>query len=417
MKVKPLKYFAVPLLLLSQMQTSLADSDSQPSYGDNFLLGDWGGSRTSMAEKGYEFEFIYTADFYNLDYFDSNTGQQEKKTVDLNNTDVTLTIDAEKAFGMNGTTFFLYILGNNGMEPTGEYVGDTQGFDNIEAPSIWKIQEAWYQKSFADDKFSLLFGLWDLNSEFDVIETAGVFSGSSHGVGPDFSQSGENGPSIFPATSLTLRTAFNFTDQIYGQFAILDGVPGDPAEADNNARIKLDADDGYLTVMEFGHAAKDEDRYHRFSFGFWAYTKATRDDIAAGNDIKNNGAYISIDSNLLQESSDSAQGLNGFLRYGFAEDEINDIKTYNGAGLVYTGMIPGRNDDQLALGIAIANPTDSFKSGEPAAESEVAIELAYYAQVTPWLAVKPDIQWIKNPGMVNNKAKATVIGVRFELSL
>jgi porin len=48
-------------------------------------------------------------------------------------------------------------------------------------------------------------GLYDLNSEFDVIEAAALFLNPSHGIGPDFAQSGRNGPSIFPVTSLAIR--------------------------------------------------------------------------------------------------------------------------------------------------------------------------------------------------------------------
>lgn len=416
MKVKSLSRFALPFLLLSPFQLALAD---HPDYSDNFLLGDWGETRTNMADKGYEFEFIFTSDIYNLNY-DAGTGKNVSKNIDLNNTDITLTIDGEKAFGLNGATFFAYILADSGIDPSGEYIGDAQTFSNIESPNFVHLHELWYQQSFAEEKASVLFGLYDLNSEFDVIETGGLFSSSSHGIGPDFSQSGQNGPSIFPAVSLSLRGLYNITDQVYIQAVILDAVPGDgnTDSNENRAVIKLDSTDGYLTVAEFGHVSRDDESYHKYSIGFWGYTKAKKEDIDAGNNIKNKGVYMAADANIFQEAEDSTQGLNGFIRYGFAEDKINKFKTYNGAGLAYTGLIPGRDEDQLGLAIAIVNPTDSFKTGNPGvAAPETAIELNYFTQITPWLALKPDIQWIKNPGMLNNKSQATVIGMRIELSL
>lgn len=417
MIVKSLFRFVIPFLFFTPFYLAQADEGGNESYADDFLLGDWEGTRSSLADKGIEFEFIFTADFYNLDYYSDTTGKSEKENVDLNNTDITVTIDGEKAFDLKDSTFFMYILGDGGDDPSGEFVGDTQGFDNIESPDTIKIHELWYQQNFDDDKFSLLFGLYDLNSEFDVIETAGLFSGSSHGVGPDLSQSGESGPSIFPAVSLALRGLYNITDNAYVQAVILDGVPGDPDDPDNkNAAIKLKSTDGYLATIEVGHVSSEGDSYQKFSLGFWSYTKATQDNIAAGDDIKNRGAYASADANVYQESGDPAQGLNVFIRYGFAEDKINEVKTYSGAGVVYTGLIPGRDEDQFGIGVAIVNPTDSFKSGESAAEAETAIEISYYAQITPWLGIKPDIQFIENPGMVNNKADATVAGIRVEVS-
>ncbi|MFV1982664.1 MAG: carbohydrate porin [Thiohalomonadales bacterium] len=417
MKVRSLTRFVLPFLISSPFNFIQADETAGAPYGDNFLIGDWGGARTSLADKGYEFEFIYTQDFYYLDYSDDNLLAQ-KRTVYLNNSDITMTIDAEKAWGLGGATFFFYVLGTGGDNPS-DFVGDVQTFNNIDSPDAWKLHEIWYQQSFLDDKYSMLFGLYDLNSEFDVTETAGLFSGSSHGIGPDFSQSGAAGPSIFPVVSLALRGLVNVTDQTYLQGVVLDGVPGDPNDPNKrNANITLDSTDGVLMNVEIGHVSKDDDRFHKFALGFWGYSKGKFDkETGLAEDTKNQGAYASADGMIFQEGNDSTQGLNAFIRYGFAEDKVNDVKTYNGGGLVYTGLFPGRDEDQFGLGIAIANPTNSFKSANPAADSETAIELSYFMQISPWFAIKPDVQWITHPGMFNSKPDATVIGVRMELSL
>lgn len=77
---------------------------------------------------------------------------------------------------------------------------------SIDADNTWKIYEAWFQQKLFGDNLSILTGLFDLNSEFDLIETAGLFLNSSQGIGSNFSQTGLNCPSIFPNTSLWLRT-------------------------------------------------------------------------------------------------------------------------------------------------------------------------------------------------------------------
>lgn len=406
-----LRSYLLPLLVFLLPFNVINAEENQDSYAQHFAFGDWGGTRTSLADDGIEFEFIYTADYYNLDYFDSNTNQQETKSIYLDNVDITMTIDAEKSMGLTGATFFMYVLGNNGDNPSGDYVEDIQGFSNIESPDTWKIYEFWYQQNFANDSLSLLFGLYDLNSEFDVIETAGLFSSSSHGIGPDFSQSGENGPSIFPTTSVSLRLLYNITEQTYLQAVVMDGVPGDPNDP-KGTHIKFDSTDGLLSTVEFGTVSGDNVPYHKVAVGFWAYSKAI-----VGNDRKNKGTYLLGEMQVFQESGDASQGLNIFARYGVAEDVINDIGTYTGAGLVYTGLFPGRDLDQFGLAIAIADPTDQFeKDNANISEAETAIELTYLFRITPWFALKPDVQWIKNPGMVTNKDDATVVGARLELS-
>jgi carbohydrate-selective porin OprB len=57
------------------------------------------------------------------------------------------------------------------------------------------------EKNLLDNQFSVLAGLYELNSEFYRLQSAGLFLNSSFGIGPEFSQSGLEGPSIFPSTS------------------------------------------------------------------------------------------------------------------------------------------------------------------------------------------------------------------------
>jgi porin len=63
---------------------------------------------------------------------------------------------------------------------------------NIDASDAWKIYEAWLKQSLFQDRLPVLAGLYDLNSEFDVIESAGLFLNSSHGIGADYSQTGSH---------------------------------------------------------------------------------------------------------------------------------------------------------------------------------------------------------------------------------
>ena len=85
-----------------------------------------------------------------------------------------------------------------------------------------------------------------------------------------------------------------------------------------------------------------------------------------------------------------------------------------------TGLIEIRPDDQLGLGVAVANAGDPFRQliadagGDPA-EREINIELTYYADVTEWLSVQPDLQWIINPGADETVDDAFVAGLRFQL--
>jgi porin len=80
------------------------------------------------------------------------------------------------------------------------------------------------------------------------------------------------------------------------------------------------------------------------------------------------------------------------------------------AGLAYNGLIPGRENDSVGVSVDYArissrasrlNQDTRFFTGNPLfpiRNYEMALELTYQAQVTPWLLAQPDVQYINNPG-------------------
>ena len=128
----------------------------------------------------------------------------------------------------------------------------------------------------------------------------------------------------------------------------------------------------------------------------------------------NYGFYGYLESNVYQEADNPLQGLNIFVRAGTAEDDVNQFDMYVGSGLVYTGLIPGRDDDQVGLAMAMAQNGDAFNDANTDLEDyELTIEGTYRFQVNPWLVVQPDIQYVINPGTSTSVDNALVIGTRF----
>src|ERR1700737_4866801 len=142
------------------------------------------------------------------------------------NLNLQLTVDGASLLGWKDTLFYIDGLWIHGGQPS-NFIGDAQGVSNISAPSAIKLYEAWGQKNFLDSQFSALAGLYDLNSEFYRLQSAGLFLNSSFGIGPEFSKSGREGPSIFPNTSAGARFTIKPIKQIVFRTAVLDGVPVD----------------------------------------------------------------------------------------------------------------------------------------------------------------------------------------------
>jgi porin len=333
----------------------------------------------------------------------------------LDNFDLMVTIDG-KAFGAKNGTLFLYGLYNNNTTFSDTLAGDAQVVSNIDTEKHFRLEEAWYEHRFLENTASLKMGLIDLNSEFDAKNIGALFLNSSHGIGPDFSQTGENGPSIFPATSMAVRADWAFNDNYLVRVGVFDAVPQDPT---NQRRMKLSWNEGTLVVAEL---ERNSESGVRFAIGGWHYTSRF-DAILPGSNGKvagNNGLYSFIEAPLYEEPGGGERGLDAFVRIGFANAKINQFGSFWSAGFNYRGLFPGRTDDLLGLAFAYAANGSDFKestrlAGGVARSAETNIELTYRAQLADWIVVQPDIQYIINPGGTGALKNALVLGLRFEV--
>ena len=128
---------------------------------------------------------------------------------------------------------------------------DAQGVSNISSKNIWKLFEAWYQQNMFQERLSILAGLYDVTSEFDVISSASeLFVNSSFGTNPTLALSGKNGPSTFPNAALGVRVQAKLTENVTLRAVVADGVPGNPPDAPDTMRLTLRHEDGILFTTE-----------------------------------------------------------------------------------------------------------------------------------------------------------------------
>ncbi len=417
----------VAALALAWGVLGAAPAASEDIWAQQRLGGDWGGLRGSLADRGVAVELVGTSDVMGV-----ISGGIEHDTEYLSDVDLMLTFETEPLLGWKGGTIFVYGLGLLNTGSPSENAGDTQTLDNIDAPEEWKLYEAWIQQELLDGRMTLLAGLYDVAGEFDVMESASLFLNSSFGTGKDMSQSGRNGPSIFPSTSLGLRLDARPAPDSYVRIAVLDGVPGDPDDSRaGKGYFSLRSDDGVFCIGELGFlggdAAAIEAPYTKVGLGGWYYS-AKRDEIR-GVDSEghprqsrgNYGVYLLAEGAVYREPQSPGRGLSAFARLGFADAERNEVAYYAGVGAVYTGLFRERPEDRLGLGVAAAFAGHEFEraseaDGSAVKGAEVAIELSYRMQLTPWLSFQPDLQYVIHPGFDDHVDDALVLGARGELA-
>jgi porin len=380
---------------------------------DSTLTGDWGGMRTSLANKGLDIELNYKFDVISNTAGGIKTGNRA-----LDNLDVKFLVDGEKLFGSQGTSAKIYFLNNNGSRPGADLAGDAEGVDNIEVKTpSGRLFEAWVQQNFMKDQVSLLAGLYDLNSEFYVTDSSGLFLRPTFGIGTDIGQSGKNGPSIFPVTSAGLRVKVQPNHGFFFQAVVLDGVPGDP----NNPRgthIQFNHGDGALIAGEADYLPGGDSPNGKIALGAWMYTSKSDDLIdvdADGNPATrpNNGMYLLGERRIYQVSGHDDQGVTVFARAGVANADVNQFDYAWSAGVVFAGLFPGRDKGLLGLSVEDAHTSDQYRKSVVSADvAETAFEVTYSDNLTPWLVVQPDIQYIVNPGADPALKNAVLVGTR-----
>jgi len=331
--------------------------------------------------------------------------------------DLELTTDAslEKLFGWRGAQLHAHLLSNSGGAPN-DVAGTLQGIDNIEvARPRAKLYEFWVEQNFANDRGSVLAGLYDLNSEFYQSETAGLLLAPAFGIGSELAATGPNGPSIFPSTALALRLRWALSDRQRIQTALIDasaGVLGDPGGIDTSF------DNGALMIAEWargGHA--------QFKIGAWRYTRR-QDDIrdvdTLGAPVKHEaqGVYVAVEGPLW--NSEGPRAVSGFVRFGVAD---GDTTPYHGgwqAGVLVSRVFASRPDSAFAIGLNQGVTGDKFRAnlrddGQDAAHAESALEFTYFDRVAPHLTLQPDLQLITDPGA--DRARADVVSAALRVGI
>ncbi len=315
--------------------------------------------------------------------------------------------------GLSGLVSLTHVFGSSF---TASHVGGLQDVSASEAqPGDLRLYEMWLRQSFADGRAGVKAGLIDINTTFDVQETAALFLNASDGIGPDLSDTGKNGPSDYPTPALAVTSFYRPAEGWTAQLGVFDGVAGDPAHRNDFVAVQFD---GALII---GQVEKRWGDAARIEVGAWTYTSRFQplgQPLAAGAVRRlggNDGAYGLVEGRLLKAGDG---GLSGWVRLGLADGAINPIDSYMGAGLVYTGLIKGRDKDEIGVSLMRAGLGSGARdagalAGREIGDAETDLETTYRFVFADWLNIQPDLQYVISPHGDRNSPNALVGGVRF----
>jgi porin len=376
-----------------------ATEETENPFEDK-VFGDWAGFRKSALEKGFELEVIYKSEFTG-----NFTGGTEKKDFHLHNLDIWTNFDFEKLAGVKGLSLTAYGLGDSGGKPS-ETFGEIIVSSNIEAPNTFKLYEIYFTQK-VDDRLLFMLGTRDLNAEFFATDSSGIFRNSAFGISTSLAQTGVNGPSIFPTTSLAAVGKYVNEDHFYLTVGVFNAQAGDPNDP-LGTHINTKTDEGYLYIWETGYTPKVNEKSMKLSLGAWTYSLPQAAIDPEKSSYTNSGFYLLADYPITSMTS-------AFVRFGTASPEINQLANEAQIGILIENPLPGRENDAFGIGFVQAQASSDYRTINTSLESTSVVELAYDAKIANGIVLSPSYQHILNPGLVADQEAVSIWAARLKL--
>ncbi|MCR5163908.1 MAG: carbohydrate porin [Thermoguttaceae bacterium] len=311
-------------------------------------------------------------------------------------TDAVYGLDLEATFNAwdNGSFYALLEAGGgegvDGRIPTFSAFNDhAWGEDGIE------FTEVWYEHKFLDGHFRGRLGKIDLTTDFDT----NAYANDEH--------------EQFLSSGFINNLALDIPDNSFG--GMLWWEPGERFTVGLGVQNNSGWDDvlhNVFAILEIGWHPVFNCHQGNYRFFGWtsAHSESENEDGTLNEAYNNRGWGVSFDQEITYHF-----GIWGRYSQQLNED-FNDIKAHTSFGFQFMNF-HFRPDDTFGVGYGLAEITDALRDSLDNAGNESHLEIYYRCQVRDWLAITPNVQWVKNPGGNADENDVVVVGFRGTFSM
>lgn len=414
-----------------------------------YATGEWFGARSEIEQTGLTPWAEYTGD-----YWRNTTGGLMVGEAYMHLFQFGVDWSPEPLIpGWRGAQFrFSGIQAHQTRSVTGTLVGDLNGVSNLEAPNGFRLYETWLQQSFVEGRWTVQLGNLLVDENFAATEFGALLLNGGFGWSQFMAANTRRLVPAYPFPAPGIRVEWQPTAATYLQAGVYDGdaLDNEDGELSGNPdgiHFHLGGSQGFFAIAEGGYrlnqASDDTGPPGLYRLGA-SYQTGPFEDLyydEYGESFAISGrpprtfegdvlAYLAVDQTLWREEpgADDAQGLGAFVRLGAGAADRNPFNFVVDGGLHYQGLLPGRDEDALALGCIYVAASEDLRrqerddrdfNGAPIdhlSDYELVVELTYAAWITPWWYVQPDLQWVVHPGGSAANEDAWIIGLRTGLT-
>lgn len=341
---------------------------------------------------------------YKGDFVSNLNGGIETGSTYLGLADLFLELNTESAKLWKGGTFMLHGANTHGGEPSADLIGDFQVVSNIEAGNHTFLYELWYSHQFGNVHATI--GLQDLNVEFAASDFGALFLNSSFGV---HSIIADNvAAPIFPLTSPGITICWDVSNRFNLKTALYKGSPVDFDRNPYNVEWDLNHLSGVLWVSEANfHCSENQNCTEILKFGAF-FHQHSNEGTPASAELEYDYGFYAVGDHNINPIREDGKGLSIFYQLGISPR--NDNVAYLGTGIHYCGLFSKKAAD--TIGLAMARGI----MAKEAAKDETTIELTYKFQLSKFMYLQPDLQYVIHPAGTDVELDNAFVGL-FRLGL
>jgi porin len=426
----------------AQIETAPVAAEDPPSWTDDlmtrpYLLGDWGGWRTKLREFGITVSLTFVSDVQG-----NPVGGERHGFREFDNLGLDVNLDLARLVGLDGAQFHVSASSRSGSSLSREDIRNVFNVAQVCCGASYRLVDVYYEQSLFDDRLNVRFGRLAAGDEFLASPLYGTFVQNAFDGNPVGIFFNAPGMTAYPTATWGLRvratpvpSAYVMAGLFNGDFSLNDP---DKHGVDFSMRGPLFAivEAGYRLNQDAGNAGLPGNYKIGAFYDDHTFPDLFR-DVAGGSAVLsglprrttrgNAGFYVLVDQMVYREGGPGTpQGLTPFASLVVSpDDDVSTLPVFVNGGLVYQGLIPGRAQDKAAVGAAYGRFSDQLRRAQrdqqrqdPSVgvrDYELALEWTYVVQVTPWLQVQPDVQYVIRPGGTGNIPDALVLG--FQLAV
>ncbi|ENA30023.1 hypothetical protein HMPREF1487_08277 [Pseudomonas sp. HPB0071] len=396
------------------------------------MTGDWGGLRTELLDKGYDIKLEYVGEgATNMrgGYDKDHTARWSSQYM------FGLAVDMNKTLGWENSVFKVAITSRDGRNLTNDNIGDPRSGTYSSVQEVWgrgqtwRLTQLWLSKGFFDGRLDIKAGRFgegeDFNS-FDCDFQNLAFCGSQVGnwVGDQWYN--------WPVSQWAMRVKYNLTPELFAQVGVYEQNPS-LLETGNGFKMNTSGAKGVILPVELVWLSTLNSLPGEYRFGYY-YSTADADDVdgVSSRHSSKHGYWVVAKQQLTKHNGDASRGLSVFANFTVHDKATNKVDNYIQAGVVYKGPFDARPKDDIGFGVARIHTNSDARDAQRAANlatgiddydnpgyvplqySEYDAELYYGVHVTNWLTLRPNIQYMRNPGGVKEVDNAVVGGLKVQ---